>query len=232
MIGFDYFFDPKLKEEDWDFLITLCYLDIFNKKINKRIKHFLNTLINAYNPSGRRLWELLIILFEFESEIKFKNFEFLYNFINDIDDEDTLKKLLDFVDEQNIEDENILMQIDNLLENYLSNIANSNDFNIDYTQYINHSYYNFEGYPEIEVDINGIEDRIRENLDSFLDGFNENVLSKITFDTYKIASNLDVDSMVTKFLESYEPDYDRDSFSSGYYSRGSSDDDIDDIFER
>jgi DNA polymerase III delta prime subunit len=229
---FDYFFDPKLKEEDWDFLITLCYLDFFNKKINKRIKLFLNKLIKADNPSGKRLSELLVILSEFEPKIKFKNFKFLYNFINDVDDEDTLKKLLDFVDEHNIVDENILMQIDILLENYLINIANSNDFNIDYSQYINNTYYNYEGYPEIEVDINGIEDRMRENLDSFLDDFNENVLSKLTFDTHRIISNLDVDSMVTKFLESYEPEYDRDSYNGEYYSRGSSENDIDDIFER
>ena len=51
---FDFFFERKLNEEDWDFLILLSYLDFFNEKLNKRIEQFLNTLINADSPSGKK----------------------------------------------------------------------------------------------------------------------------------------------------------------------------------
>ncbi|HFK5583753.1 TPA: hypothetical protein ACG0AV_003709, partial [Elizabethkingia anophelis] len=217
--------------EDWDFLTTLCYIDFFNDKINLRIETFLNKLINADDPIGERLWELLMILSEFEPKIKFQNFNFLYNFINDAYDEDTLKKLLDFVDENDIEDENILMQIDTLLDKYLRRILDSNDLDIDYAKHINQTYSYYEGYPEIDVDINGIEDDIRDNLNSFLDGFNINVLEKISFSTSNIVSDIDVDSKVTSYLESYEPEYDRDAHG-GYFSGGSGGDDIDAIFER
>ncbi|MCT4313572.1 hypothetical protein BAX96_14485 [Elizabethkingia anophelis] len=228
---FDFFFERKLNDEDWDFLTTLCYIDFFNDKINLRIETFLNKLINADDPIGERLWELLMILSEFEPKIKFQNFNFLYNFINDAYDEDTLKKLLDFVDENDIEDENILMQIDTLLDKYLRRILDSNDLDIDYAKHINQTYSYYEGYPEIDVDINGIEDDIRDNLNSFLDGFNINVLEKISFSTSNIVSDIDVDSKVTSYLESYEPEYDRDAHG-GYFSGGSGGDDIDAIFER
>ncbi|OPB98001.1 nSTAND3 domain-containing NTPase [Elizabethkingia occulta] len=228
---FDFFFERKLNDEDWDFLTTLCYIDFFNDKVNLRIETFLNKLTNADNPIGERLWELLMILSEFEPKIKFQNFNFLYNFINDVYDEDTLKKLLDFVDENDIEDENILTQIDILLDKYLRNIVDINDLDIDYIKHVNQTYNYYEGHLEIDVDINGIEDDIRDNLNSFLDGFNVNVLEKISFSTSSIVSDIDVDSKVTSYLESYEPEYDRPPYR-GYFSSGSGRDDIDAIFER
>ena len=221
---FDYFFERKLEEEDWDFLIALCYFDFFNEKINNRIEHFLNTLINSNNPIGNRLWELLIILSEFEPKIKFQNFKFIYHFIEDVNDEDTLKKLLDFVDDHNIEDVNIL------LEQYLRSIFDRNEFDIDYSKHISH-YYHPDGYSDYDIDIHSIEDEIHESLDSYLNGFNENVLNRISFDTYNIVSSSDIDSKVTRYWENYEPDYDRDSHG-GYFSGSSGEDDIDAIFER
>lgn len=228
---FEFFFEKKLNEEDWDFLIALSYIDFHNEAINKKLEKFLNTIINAVKPSGDRLWELLYILAEFEPKIKFHNFEFLYGFIDDVYDEETLKRLLDFVDENDIDDENILMQISILLDKYLVNIVNDNNLDIDYSKYITNSYNYYDGYYEPEVDMSGIEDEIRQNLDSFLDGFNENVLDRISFSTTDTLSSIDIDSKVTRYLENYEPDYDRESHG-GFYSRGSSEDDIDAIFER
>lgn len=227
---FDYFFDRKLDEENWDFLIALSYLDFFNENVNKKIELFLKTLISADNPSGKRLWELLMILSEFEPEIKFENFKFLYNFIDDELDEDTLKKLFAFVDQFNIVDENILIQIDVLLKQYLKGIADSNDLDIDYSKHLTY-YYHPDGYSDHDVDLNGIENEISENLDSYLDGFNANVLDRISFSTASVVSNIDIDYKVSRYLENYEPDYDRDSHGS-YYSGSSGEDDIDAIFER
>jgi hypothetical protein len=231
---FDFFFEGKLKDEDWDFLIALCYIDFLNNLVNVRIEIFLNTLINADNPSGERLWELLMILSEFEPKIKFQNFEFLYNFIDNMDDVydvDTLKKLLEFVDENGIEDDYILTTIEILLDTYLRHIVDNNELDINYAKYINESYNHYKDFYEIDVDRNGIEDEIRENIDSLLDGFNVNVLERISFSTSSIVSSIDVDSKVTRYMENYDRDYDRDAHDE-YFSRSSGGDDIDEIFER
>ena len=198
--------------------------------MNKRIKRFLTTLINADNPSGKRAWELLMILTEFEPKIEFNEFNFLHNFIEDISDEDTLKELLNFIDTYGIEDEYILMEVETLIDNYLRNIVDNNDLDVHYPSHIKEYYYP-EGYPEYDIDLNGIETDIQQSLDSFLDGFNISVLEKIEFDISRFVSNLDVEGMANSFFESYEPDYERDS-DGGYYSGSSNEDDIDAIFER
>lgn len=227
---FDYFFDSKLNEEDWDFLISLTYLDFFNENLNQKIEHFLKILIGADNPTGNRVSELLIILSEFEPKIEFNDFNFLHNFIQDISDEGTLKQLLNFIDDFDIEDEHILIQTETLIENYLGGFIDNNDLDIDYSRHINQYYYP-EGYPEYDFDLNGIESDIQESLDSFLDGFNESVLEKIEFNTSRFTANLDIEGMATTYLESYDPDYERD-YRGGYYSGSSYGDDIDAIFER
>jgi hypothetical protein len=227
---FDFFFEKKIIEEDWDFLILLSYLDFYNEKLNKRIEHFLKTLINADNPSGKRVWELLKILTEFEPKIEFNDFIFLHNFIEDISDEDTLKELLNFIDSLNIEDEHILMQVNTLIENYLSNIVYNNDLDIDYSKHIN-QYYHPEGYPDYDIDLAGIESDFQVNLDSCLDGFNESVLEKIGFDILRFVSNIDIEGKTTNFLESYEPNYER-NYDRDYNLGSSYEDDIDAIFER
>jgi len=227
---FDFFFERKLNEEDWDFLILLSYGNFFNEKLNKRIERFLKTLVNAYDPSGKRAWELLMILTEFEPQIEFNEFNFLHSFIEDISDEDTLKKLLNFIDTFGIEDEDILMQVETLIENYLNDIVDNNVLDVDYSEHTK-GYYDPEGNPEFDIDLNGITSDIQESLDSFLYGFNGSVLEKIKFDISRFVSNLDVEGMVNSFFESYEPDYEPD-YERDYYSVSSNEDDIDAIFER
>ena len=121
-----------------------------------------NDLTNADYPSGTRLFELLIILTEFEPKIKFKNFEFLHNFIEDSLDEDTLKDLLNFIDEFNIDDEHILSTVENHIEVHLQDIADNNDLEIDFRNHIN-IYHNPEGYHDYDIDTAGIESEIYEN---------------------------------------------------------------------
>ena len=170
-----------------------------------------------------------MILTEFEPKIEFNDFIFLNNFIEDISDEDTLKKLLNFIDTYNIKDEHILMQVETLIENYLHYIVNNHDLDVDYSEHINEFCH--EGHPDYDIDLNGIESDIQECLDSFLDGFNESVLDKIEFDTSRFVSNLDVEGMANNYLESYEPEYERD-YSGSHFSGSSYEDDIDAIFER
>lgn len=223
---FKYFFKSKMEEEDWDFLILLSYLDFFNKNLNSQIEQFLNTLINIKNPQGKNLSELLAILTDFEPKIKFKDYKFLYNFIDDFIDEDTLIYLLNFIDEFNINDEIILSQVKNHLELYIEDTIKNNDLDVDFIKHINH--YSYE---DLEFDRRGIESDISNTLDSYLENFNKNVLEKIEFSTSNIISNLDIDEMVISYLENQ--DYEDDSEMRGNYNSGeSSEDDIDAIFER
>lgn len=108
---FDYFFDQKLEEEDWDFLILLSFHDFSNKKITKKIEKLIRSLIVAIHPEGQRLLELLMIVNDFEPKIEIEDYEFLSGFINDDIDINTLKYLSDFIDEFNITDSYILNQV-------------------------------------------------------------------------------------------------------------------------
>jgi len=223
---FKYFFERKMEEEDWDFLILVSYLDFFNENLNKQIELFLNTLINADNPRVKNLSELLSILTDFDPEIEFKDYEFLYNFIEDFLDEDTLIDLLNFIDKFNINDKKILSQVENLIEYYLDDIIKYNDLGIDFGSHINqHSYPNFD------INKRGVESDISDTLDSFLKSFNKNVLEKIEFSTSNIISRLDIDDMAMSYLENQ--DYENDDEMGVNYNTGtSSEDEIDAIFER
>ena len=227
---FDYFFDKKMEEEDWDFLILLTYLDFFNERLNTKIEQFIKALIIADYPKGNNLSELLMILKEFEPKVEIKNYKFLSHFIENSLDEDTLKQLLNFINEFNINDSKILVQVEEQIENYLMDIVSNNDLDVDYGKHV-HSYNYPGGDLNCDIDTSAIESDINDSLNSFLDGFNENVLEKIGFSTDRIIASLDIEEMATDYLERQFNDFD-DEMGGDYYSNTDSQDDIDAIFER
>ena len=230
---FDYFFEQKIQEDSWDFLILTAYLDLFNPKLNKKIEQLIFKLTNAENPSGKNLFELTLILTEFEPKIVLDNYEFLYNYIDEALDEDTLKSLLNFIDEFNIDDSYVLSQVENHIEVYLDDVINNSDLGIDFIGHMNQYHYP-DGEPVYEFDLSAIESELYESLNSYLEGFNESVLEIIKFDTSKIVSSIDIEEMAQSHLENYDgPDYEREyGPSGGSYENYSSQDDIDNIFER
>lgn len=223
---FEYFFERKIEEEDWDFLILLSYQDFFNENLNKQIEFFLKTLIKADNPKGNNLSELLSILTDFDPEIEFEDYKFLYSFIEDFLNEDELIDLLNFIDKFDINDKNILSQVENHTELYLEDIIKNNDLDIDFSNYIS-----VNSFPDYDLDISGVESEISSILDSSLEYFNKNVLEKIKFNTSNIISSLDIDDMAISYLETQDYEYDGD-MGGGYNSGTSNEDDIDAIFER
>lgn len=227
---FDYFFEKKLEEEDWDFLITLIYIDFFNDKLEKKINLFIQSLINSENAYGNNLFELLMILIEFEPRVEIKNFDFLIGFIENTLDEDTLKRLLDFIEEFNIEDPIILSKIGNRIEDYLEEMASEYNLDIDFSNYINERYYE-DGYSNIEININGAESEAFDRLNTYLDDFNQIVLNKVEYDISNIVSNMDLNQMAQDYIERYTPEYDK-GIAGRFESSYSSQDDIDAIFER
>ena len=226
---FDYFFDQKLEEEDWDFLILLSFHDFSNKKITKKIEKLIRSLIVAIHPEGQRLLELLMIVNDFEPKIEIEDYGFLSGFINDDIDINTLKYLSDFIDEFNITDSYILNQVHDNISSFLETMARRNDLDIDFSYHIKQNYYE-DGYVDYDINLNSLESEVYEKLESNLEGFNESVLEKINFDTSAIVSDLDLDGMATSYLENYEPDY-RSNSNEDYYIQ-SYHDNIDAIFER
>jgi len=225
---FEHFLEIQIKNKNWDFLILLSYHDFFNEKIIDKIKQLIEAIIIADSPNGNRLYELLIVLRESEHRLKITNYSFLNGFINNDIDEDILKHLLNFIDEFNIDDEDILYQVDYLLTSFFENFAKY-DLYIDYNNHMQHSY-SPEGDAEIEMNMSAIESEVHTSLEANLSDFNKNVVDLIEFDVSKIVSALNLETRATEFLESYEP-YDDERISS-YRGFESGLDNIDYIFER
>jgi len=225
---FEYFLHKKIDERNWDYLILLSYHDFFNEKLNEQIKQFLEALINADSPTGNRLYELLAVLKDFEY-IEITDYSFLNGFIDQYIDEDTLKDLFNFIDDNNINDEDILYQVNYQLTSLFENFA-QNDLYIDYNSHIQ-QYYSPDGDVETDINMSGIESEVYRSLESNLSDFNKTVLDLIEFDISKIVSTLDLERRVTDFLESYEPN-DDGHIGGGNNTYEPFQDNIDSIFER
>ncbi len=227
---FDHSLENQIKNKNWDYLILLAYQDFFNDKIIVKIKRLIEELIIADSPTGNRLYELLVILREAEHKLKITDYAFLNGFIDGDIDEDTLKHLLNFVEEFNITDDDILFNIDYNLTSCLENFA-QNDLEIDYKSHIQH-YYSMDGDIETDIDLAGIESDVKSSLEYNLSDFNKSVLELIEFDIAKVISKVDIERKVADFLESYELDDDNDDRRSSHQTSESYHDNIDSIFER
>ncbi|KIQ16437.1 hypothetical protein RT99_20410 [Flavobacterium sp. MEB061] len=225
---FDYFFEKKIKNEEWDFLILLTYVDFFNDRLKSRIENFIKALVNATYPSGSKLSELLMILTDFEFEIKITDYTFLQGFLKDSLDEDTLKDLLNFIDKFNIIDEQILFLAGERIENYLQDIVNNSYLDINYNDHLSHIYYE-DGYADYTINKEGIESEVNDILTVYLEGFNQSVLERVEYNTSDIVSNLDIDSMAMDYFNSQDYEPEPINYNS---SSSSQDDDVDAIFER
>ena len=227
---FNYFLEKKMEEEDWDFIIALVYIDFCNPRLEYKINLFIDSLVNSENAGGKNLSELLMILTNSEPRIEFKNFEFLFGFIEHTLDEDTLRELLDFVEEFNVEDPFILTEIGDHIQNYLEEMASDYNLEIDFSNYISNRYYP-DGFTDIEINIEGAESEAYDRLNIYLEDFNQSVLERIEYDIPSIVSNIDLDHRAQEYLENYTPEYDN-GFTGSYEPGYSHQDDIDAIFER
>lgn len=226
---FDFFFEKKIEEEDWDFLIILSYIDFFNSKLTQRIEHFLNVLVRTQLAYGTKLFELLALLNDFDPKIQIDDFQFLHGFIEEID-EDDLKKLLDYIDGNDIEDEFILEKVNFQIENLLQDMVKNNDVDVDFHKHIMHNYHP-DGYADVDIDTEGVESDIHESLNSYLDKFNGGAISKININLSEIVTSYEIENLSRRYLENLGYD-DDNGYNSEYTSTGRSGDDIDDIFER
>jgi hypothetical protein len=226
---FDYFFEDKMNKEDWDFLIALSYINFLNPELTDRIQYFLNALVKTEYTTGHKLFELLTILLDFDPKVELSCYKFLYGFIDNIEYDDDLKKLLDFLEENSIDDDYIMSQINNKIHGFLENMVNNNDLNIDYGEYITYESYP-EGYSDYNIDIDGIEAGYHENFNSYLNEFNQSVLERINLDFSDLISSITIEDRARQFVENQGSGYDGEYGT--YSTPTNSSDDIDEIFER
>ncbi len=226
---FDHFFENKMLEQDWDFLILLSYIDFFNDKFIERIEIFLKTLVRTDYTTGSNLWELLMLLQEFDPKINITNYKFLHGFIDDLDNEDDIQRLLNFIDENNIDDEYILEKVNTAIEQILYDMVYNNDLDIDYNKHLKHNYHP-DGDIDLEIDIDGLTSEVRSIFDSYLNNFNETGLQQIGFDVSNALSNAPIEDLAQNYLENLG--YYDDEYRPSHNGTSGTDDDIDAIFER
>lgn len=235
---FDYFYEDKIKSEDWDFLIQLSYLDFIGSKNDSRIKSFLEELLKSEAACGDNFSELITLLLEVEPAVEILDYEFLYEFVDRSLDEEEIKDLLNFIVKFDVEDERILSRAEELTQKYLNDSISVNDLDIDFNNYIHYEpSYSEDHPPDHEIDEAGIESEIYESIDCFLEDFNHSALAILNIDKASIVGELNPKKMAEEYLEAqnYEPDPDdfRERTSpTSFDSTENSFDPVDSIFER
>ncbi len=231
---FEYFFEKKAKDQNWDFLISLVYISYPHDEFDGRIINFIEVLKNVNNLKGANLSKLLSIIEYYRFDIEYKDFTFLNGFIEDPMDEETLKELTDFVDLFNIDDQNILSQVKMHIESFVEDLVINNDLGIDYMEHLSHNHYP-DGFTNYEVNLSEIESEVDSGLDIYLEELNANVLELIAFDSSSVVSQINFEDLAMNYMENYspeyEPDYDRE-IGRSFNINSSIEDLIDAIFER
>ncbi len=224
---FTQLYDSKVIEQEWDYLILLSYLDPLNSKVRHFINKFFSHLIEQDDSSGKKLYELLVILDCFQTDIELKKSSFLKGFIEEkYLDNDDIEKLFKFLKVYNIKDESIILQIEEKVHEYLVDTLKDESGSVEISKHFVRGYEEFD----YDVDHSGIESDLSSLLDSIISNFKAPNFNLIKIDDSEILSNIDIDRMVENFYNSYGGV--EDNFRVSKYSDSSLDNDIDAIFER
>lgn len=227
LVLFNYFFDIKIKNRDWDYLIMLSYLDYINTSSIKKIKEFINVVKNDRDSSGNYLYELLSVLIEVLEYDEISDYSFLSGYIKDkaLSQED-IEKLLEFLRKFKIDDDPIISIIEEGVSNYLIDMLKDNTSSIDLDGCLRHY-----GDGEFELEIRMIEEELESFLDSIISDINNGNLDYISIDRSNIVASIDLGRIQEQYFESKRDYYDDDNriSASSYSNLGN---DIEAIFER
>jgi len=227
---FNYMYETKIVNREWDYLILLSYLDFVNPKTIKKIKLFLKVITKEKESTGNSLNELLIILVELFEDIEIKDCSFLSGFVKDktLSRED-IEKLLEFLTKFKVEEDPIISIIEEGVYNYLTDELKDNTSSINIESYIRQFYYE-DGDSDFEIDHSGIKRELESLLDSIISDISNENMDYINVDRSDILANIDIDKIEEDFFKSRSDDYDDDSISATSYSNPEND--IETIFER
>lgn len=226
---FNHFYESKIANEEWDYLILLSHLDLLNPKTVEKIKIFLKCITKEKESSGNNLFELLSILIEFFGDIEIIDCSFLSGFVEDkaLNQAD-IEKLLEFLNIFKIEDDPVISIIEEGVSTYLIDELRDNASSINLNSYLSYSYYD-DGDSNYEIDHSGIMREIKSLLDSIISDFDGENMSCIDIDHSDILANIDIDKIEEDFFSSMG-DFDDDEHRIN--SHNNPENDIEAIFER
>lgn len=227
---FKIFFNPKLKDENWDYLILLSYLDINNSRTKNFIKELIKEISQNSESEGERLAELLFLLIEFDDIIEIQDFDFVLGFMENKEiDSDDIDKLTELIEKYKIQDEYFIEKYIHVVNSYLKDALDDNKSSIDIGQHIR--FYSYMGNEDVDVDYDGINSELESLLDSIISDFDYKFLNNIYINHADIIATIDIDQEIADYTSSFVDDYE-DDFSGRTTADSDSESDIDVIFER
>lgn len=227
---FSHFYKSKLTVKDWDYLIGLSYLEMFNPSTTNYIKELIQVLSRNPKSIGKKLTELLYLLIEFDEPVEINNFSFLVGFIENHGlDSDDINKLLELIRKYKIEDEYFIEKFSIGVDSYLRDALNDNKSSLDIGKHIH--YYSYMEHEDMEVDYDGLNSELESLLDSFISDFHEEFSNYTDINESDILASIDIEQEVADYASSYG-DYYEDEFRGRTSSSEDSGNDIDAIFER
>jgi hypothetical protein len=228
---FNYFFESKIGNKEWDYLISLSYLDFYNPMAVEIIKKFLEVIIVEKESTGSSLYELLAILVELLEDNDIKDCSFLSGYVKDKAlSKEEVEKLLEFLNKFKIKDDTIISIIEEGVSNYLIDELKENASSINLDNYIRQSYNEY-GNSDAGLDHWGIEQELESLLDSIVSDLENENFNYINIDRDVVLANIDIDKIEEDFFNS-RAGYDDDEPRINPSSFSNPENDIEAIFEK
>jgi len=220
-------FDDAFKQEkSYDYLIFISHFCREDESKKGKIIALLNKIVSNPLPI-KEFSKLLGLLTDYWNDLKQQTNDFLINCIsNRYLNETEIKDLAEFLEIYNIDDENILDELRDNVESFLTDELDSAINEVDWSNYIS-VFKNYDGDQDIDINENKIMKKLTDLAESLIHDFYSDVISNLDIDVVNIVRHVDIDEMVSEFIQPSEPDL--GDFRSHSYNF---DLDIDDLFER
>lgn len=223
------FEDTLQQDKSYDYLINLSYFFHEEKSMKNNILTLLNKIISNPMPI-MELSKLLMLLTHYWDDLKNQSYDFLIESISNIDlNEEEIKEIAEFLEFHDIYDENIFGEFKDKVESFVTDELNSAISIEDWSECISY-FQEHDGDWCYDTDYQKIEKRLTAILKSLINEFNFDIINNLDIDIVNIVRNVDIDKMLSGFINSQEIDY--NDFRSDSSSSNNFDKDIDDLFER
>ncbi len=220
------FDDAFQQDKSYDYLIYLLYFCRGDETKKGKIIALLNKMISNPLPI-KEFSKLLGLLTDYWNDLKCQTNDFLIKCIsNRYLNEEEIKDLAEFLEFHNIDDENILDELRDNVESFITDELNSATNEEDWSDCIV-IFENYDGDQDSEINSKKIEERLTDLVEFLIRDFNSDVINDLDIDIMNIVRHVDINEMLSGFIHSSEPDL--EDFRSSSYNF---DQDIDDLFER
>lgn len=225
-------FDEKLRENNFDYLLSLSYIKWNDNNFRAQIVGLLKKIIEPKleNIKIKKVYELFFLLNCYTDEIQKEDFTFLVPKIESAIFEDfEIRELLEFINNFEITDQDFLYFANRKIDSYIEQEVESRKRDIDLSNFVT-SVRGDKGDIDYEVNEPRIKSAVDDLIDSIVSDFNQSTLKSVGINTNDFSDNVDVHEMIENYKDNLEneryDDFDRD-FESDF-----SQNDIDSIFER